>query len=69
MITHKQIKFIHSLKLKKNRIDFFVVEGEKMLEELIRSTFQVELIYHTPELILNHPKAIQVSLQMVPLGS
>lgn len=61
MITHKHIKFVHSLKLKKNRGDYFVVEGEKMIEELINSSFQVEHIYHTQEIKLSHPKAEQVS--------
>lgn len=54
MITQKQIKFIHSLKLKKNRSDFFVVEGEKMVKELIQSDFKIEHLYKTNNFNVDH---------------
>ena len=43
MITKNQIKYIRGLSLKKNRIkeQRFVVEGEKCLEELLNSSFEI----------------------------
>ena len=61
MITHKQIKFVRSLKQKKNRTIFFVVEGEKLVDELLMSSFEVEHIYHSAQFEVKHPKAEQVS--------
>lgn len=61
MITHQQIKFIHSLKMKKNRSDFFVVEGEKMVSELINSDYEIEAIYHTSDVNISHSKSEHVS--------
>lgn len=63
MITRNQIKLIQSLKLKKNReqLGLFVVEGKKMIEELIASDFEVEQIYHSNEFEITHEKAIQIS--------
>ena len=45
MITKNEIKFIRSLKIKKNRIksNQFVVEGEKMVDELIESSIELVL--------------------------
>ena len=50
MMTNHQKKFIVSLKQKKFRIQHgsFVVEGVKMVEELLRSDYEVELIVATP---------------------
>ncbi|MBC8396163.1 MAG: RNA methyltransferase [Flavobacteriales bacterium] len=49
MINNREIKLINSLKRKKNRIEegLFVVEGEKNVEELIHSSFQILDIYAT----------------------
>ena len=49
MISKNQIKFIKSLSLKKNRIktQLFVAEGEKIVNELLRSKFEIEHIYAT----------------------
>ena len=51
MINNREIKLINSLKKKKNRIEegLFVVEGEKNLEELMLSDFQILDIYATDE--------------------
>lgn len=61
MITHNQIKFIQSLKQKKNRSEYFVVEGEKMVEEAINSAFEIECIYLTSSSTINHKKCEIVS--------
>ena len=47
MISKNQIKFVCSLQLKKNR-DFnncFVVEGEKIVDEIIQSDFSIYQIF------------------------
>ncbi len=49
MINNREIKLINSLKRKKNRTaeGLFVVEGEKNVEELLQSSFQILDIYAT----------------------
>ena len=49
MITSNKIKFIRSLKLKKNRDihNCFIVEGEKMVNEIQNSSFIIRDIYVT----------------------
>ncbi len=49
MITSNKIKFIRSLKLKKNRDihNCFIVEGEKMVNEIQNSSFVIREIYVT----------------------
>ena len=44
MLTNKQIKLINSLHSKKGRKenDLFLVEGEKSLQELVKSDFEIE---------------------------
>ena len=51
MLTKNQIKFIRSLSLKKNRQKhgFFIVEGEKLVNEVLSSDWEVEGIYATKE--------------------
>ena len=51
MISKNQIKFIKSLYLKKNRIkaQLFVAEGEKIVNELLNSKFEIEHIYSTKQ--------------------
>jgi len=47
VISKNQIKFIKSLSLKKNRVkaQLFVAEGEKIVNELLNSKFEIEHIY------------------------
>ena len=47
--SKNEIKFIRSLKLKKNRIKFeqFIVEGEKLVDELIDSSMELVRVYST----------------------
>ena len=51
MISKNQIKFIKSLSLKKNRVkaQLFVAEGEKIINELLNSEFEIEHIYATKQ--------------------
>jgi RNA methyltransferase, TrmH family len=49
MITKNEIKFVRSLRIKKNRInsDQFIVEGEKIVDELINSSLELVRVYST----------------------
>ena len=51
MISKNQIKFIKSLSLKKNRVkaQLFIAEGEKIVNELLNSNFEIENIYATKQ--------------------
>lgn len=51
MLSKNKIKFIQSLNRKKNRDEqgVFLVEGNKMVEEAIRSDFKIDLIACTAE--------------------
>ena len=53
MITKNQIKYIISLQLKKNRLKegVFIVEGEKCVAELLRSSFEVVQLFAIKEWI------------------
>jgi TrmH family RNA methyltransferase len=59
VISKNQIKFINSLSLKKNRVkaQLFVAEGEKIVNELLNSKFEIEHIYATKQfLVINSSK-------------
>jgi TrmH family RNA methyltransferase len=47
MVTKSEVKYIQSLYQKKNRIEegVFVVEGPKLVEELLQSSFEIKNIY------------------------
>ena len=51
MITKNQIKLIKSLRLKKNRIQsgFFVAEGQKIVDELLKSDLETVNIFSISE--------------------
>jgi RNA methyltransferase, TrmH family len=53
MLSRRNISFINSLKLKKNRQEYhcFVVEGSKLVEELLHSRLHIQTIYATPQWI------------------
>lgn len=56
MLSKNKIKLIQSLNRKKNRDEsgLFLVEGTKMVEEALRSDFQIETIIGTSEFLLQH---------------
>ena len=47
MLTKNQIKLIRSLSIKKNRIkhSLFIVEGEKLVNEIIKSDWEIMKVY------------------------
>jgi TrmH family RNA methyltransferase len=49
MVSRNEIKLIKSLNSKKNRLKelLFIVEGEKMVDELLSSNYKVKKIYGT----------------------
>ena len=53
MLTKNQIKHIKSLQIKKNRYDLsqFIIEGEKMVEELLSSKMSINRIFGTKKWI------------------
>ena len=57
MLSASQKKFVNSLKQKKFRKlhHCFVVEGVKMVEELLRSDFEIETIFGVSEWAVNYP--------------
>ena len=65
VITKNQIKYIRGLAQKKNRIkeQCFVVEGEKSVVELLKSSFQIIDLYATKQWISanNYTKVNEVS--------
>lgn len=58
--TNNRKKFIKSLQLKKNRVahGLFLVEGDKLFQELIQSTFEIEEIYATKSWLANNQQLI-----------
>jgi TrmH family RNA methyltransferase len=62
MLSINQKKYLNSLKQKKyrNQHTSFIVEGEKMVNELIASNYEVEVIYGTEQLSL-YPELIEVN--------
>jgi TrmH family RNA methyltransferase len=56
MLSKNQAKYIQSLHHKKFRLEsgHFIAEGEKVVEELLESTFTVESIFATPEWFNKH---------------
>ena len=60
MLTKNQIKLIRSLSLKKNRQKhgLFIVEGEKLVNEVLSSDWEIEGIYATKEWLGENPLII-----------
>ncbi|MBE50142.1 MAG: RNA methyltransferase [Flavobacteriales bacterium] len=56
MITRSQVKLINSLKYKKNRdkYDLFMVEGHKIVIELLDSDYEIYNIFATEQWVLNN---------------
>jgi TrmH family RNA methyltransferase len=83
MISKAQIKHISGLRAKKYRTEHsqFIVEGQKSINELIRSQYTVNHIYYSPQLSENAEKLVfaqkttisdiemaKISLQKKPEG-
>ncbi|MBR4757160.1 MAG: hypothetical protein IK076_09480, partial [Bacteroidales bacterium] len=51
-VSNNEIRFVKSLERKKERDEhgLFVVEGTKMVEEAVRSSFEVVRIFRTEEI-------------------
>lgn len=62
MLSINQKKYLNSLKQKKyrNQYSSFIVEGEKMVNELVASDFEIESIYGIEDLI-SYPSIIEIS--------
>lgn len=58
MLSKSKIKIIQSLNRKKNRDEsgLFLVEGNKMVEEVLRSDFRVETLVCTSGFLNDHPE-------------
>lgn len=58
MVSKREVKYIQSLCQKKHRLQerLFIVEGEKAVEELLQSNWQVRQIYANGEWIHTHDK-------------
>ena len=68
MLSKNQIKHIKSLQLKKNRVSEsdFIVEGEKMVNELLSSRMVIKRIFATKRWIdLNVSKLKLIEYQVV----
>ena len=63
MITKNQIKLIKALRLKKNRIQsgFFVAEGEKIVDELLKSDLEAVNIFSISEKYKNLKNYISIN--------
>jgi TrmH family RNA methyltransferase len=57
MLSKNKIKLIQSLNRKKDRDEsgLFLVEGNKMVEEALRSEFRIETVVCTPQFADQHP--------------
>lgn len=67
MLTKAKIKFIQSLKLKKNRKEHgcFVAEGVTLVQELLQSDMQVNEVFYTQQLNPNLLKIKQTTFNVV----
>lgn len=61
-LTAREIKHLQSLRLKKFRQKYgqFIVEGEKLVDELLHSTYKLVYLLATP-IFIDHPLVIQFS--------
>jgi len=67
MLTKNKIKYLKSLLLKKYRLQErkFVVEGDKIVRELIQSSFQIEAIYASKDWVAENSDATEAIASIV----
>lgn len=67
MLSKNKIKLIQSLSRKKNRDEsgLFLVEGNKMVEEAIRSGFKIELLACTPDFADQHREIEKLAAEII----
>src|SRR5699024_6199528 len=67
MLSKNKIKLIQSLNYKKYRdeLGVFLVEGNKMVEEALRSDFNIQLLACTSEYAFLHPEVSSRSNEVI----
>jgi RNA methyltransferase, TrmH family len=70
VITKNQIKHIRGLSLKKNRVkeQCFIVEGEKSVAELLKSSFQIVDLFATKQWISVNKNSKAIAVTVAELG-
>jgi len=60
MLSHKQLKHISALKIKKFRDEYreFIAEGNTLVVDLVQSPFEIDSIYAIPSWIIEHMEMI-----------
>ncbi|MFA5326674.1 MAG: RNA methyltransferase [Prolixibacteraceae bacterium] len=71
MLSKNKIKLIQSLNRKKGRDEsgLFLVEGNKLVEEALRSEFKIETLICTSEFLLQNPEAKYKAQELVETDS
>ncbi len=71
MISKNQQKYLHSLQQKKYRIEYqaFIVEGAKNVQELLRSDFQIEMLFVTASFYKENESALTKQPFLVELAT
>ena len=71
MLSKNKIKLIQSLSRKKLRDEtgLFLVEGNKMVEEVLKSDFEIETLVCTPEYVLRHPETRKRAKELIETDS
>ncbi len=69
MISKAKISLIRSLSLKKNRdkLNLFVVEGEKMVDEALNSSFEISSIFKVDDIGIENMKKISYLTNPSPI--
>lgn len=70
MLSKNKIKLIQSLNRKKDRDEshLFLAEGNKMVEEALRSGYEIEILVCTPQFASQHPEIQQKNIELIETG-